>query len=132
MRNGSRKTKRTPEPQFCFGTGFLLDHAGQIIEDPKVALIELVANAYDAGATRVEVNWPREHGSPLSISDMRGFEATIIASLAQSPTTHIPPFSPHRLKAVRHPSLSNSTTPPRSNSSEICAGPPQRPHCNVV
>ena len=37
---------------FAFGSGFLEDHAGHIMRDSKTALIELIANSYDAGATR--------------------------------------------------------------------------------
>ena len=39
----------------AFGESFLRDHAGHIISDGKIALVELIANAYDAAATRVEV-----------------------------------------------------------------------------
>ena len=34
---------------------FLDDYAGQIIRDPAVALVELVANAWDAYATSVHI-----------------------------------------------------------------------------
>lgn len=54
---------------FLFGSGFLHDHAGQIIDDPSIAIVELVANAYDAGAYRVEIFWPNLPGEALSISD---------------------------------------------------------------
>ncbi|APG61996.1 hypothetical protein LPB140_03235 [Sphingorhabdus lutea] len=37
---------------------FLEDHAGSIIKDPTTALVELVANAWDAYATRVDITWP--------------------------------------------------------------------------
>lgn len=37
---------------------FLEDHAGSIIKDPTTALVELVANAWDAYATRVDIKWP--------------------------------------------------------------------------
>jgi hypothetical protein len=37
---------------------FLEDHAGSIIKDPTTALVELVANAWDAYATKVEITWP--------------------------------------------------------------------------
>lgn len=41
-----------------FDQNFLDDHAGRIVKDPKIAIVELVANAFDAGATRVEITWP--------------------------------------------------------------------------
>lgn len=37
---------------------FMEDHAGSILSDPRVALQELIANAYDAGATEVRILWP--------------------------------------------------------------------------
>lgn len=41
-----------------FGPTFLEDHAGRIMRDPQIAIVELVANAFDAGATKVEIKWP--------------------------------------------------------------------------
>jgi len=58
--------KDTP---FAFGIEFLDDHAGHIISDPAVALIELIANSYDAGATRVNVTWPEKVGDLLVVED---------------------------------------------------------------
>lgn len=37
--------------EFAFADRFLQDHAGRIITEPRIAIVELVANAYDAGAT---------------------------------------------------------------------------------
>jgi hypothetical protein len=54
---------------FSFGTSFLRDHAGQIISDQRVALIELIANSFDAGAYAVEIQWPERAGDRLCISD---------------------------------------------------------------
>ena len=53
----------------AFGSNFLRDHAGIITSDPRVAILELVANAYDAGATRVDVLWPSEATGTISVSD---------------------------------------------------------------
>jgi hypothetical protein len=58
-----------PELPLIFGEGFLQDHAGHIISEPHIALVELVANAYDAGATRVDVHWPSDLKERFSISD---------------------------------------------------------------
>lgn len=41
-----------------FGTNFMRHHAGSIILDTRFAITELVANAWDAGATVVEISWP--------------------------------------------------------------------------
>lgn len=38
---------------------FLESHAGsQVLHDPKTAVVELIANAWDAGATEVRIQWP--------------------------------------------------------------------------
>jgi len=65
-----------PEQQGClfdghvaFGPGFMEDYAGHIITDQQVALVELIANAYDAGASQVEVTWPDNVGDIFSITD---------------------------------------------------------------
>lgn len=53
-----------------FDDRFLDRYAGSIISDPAVAIVELVANAWDAYATRVDIVWPeRTKGIPFSISD---------------------------------------------------------------
>lgn len=57
------------ELPFAFGQGFLEDHAGHIITDPGVALIELIANSYDAGATEVKIKWPDQIPGDFEISD---------------------------------------------------------------
>jgi len=53
-----------------FDDRFLDRYAGAIISDPAVAIVELVANAWDAYATRVDIVWPkRTKGIPFSVSD---------------------------------------------------------------
>jgi BMFP domain-containing protein YqiC len=53
-----------------FDDRFLESFAGTaIVNDPKVAIIELVANAWDAGATTVEIKWPSDDGDKFSIID---------------------------------------------------------------
>jgi hypothetical protein len=59
----------TTQQELFFGEGFLEDHAGSIIREPRVAVIELIANAYDAGATEVKIEWPTELGGSLRITD---------------------------------------------------------------
>src|SRR4051812_47356345 len=54
---------------FTFGERFLADHAGQIITDPRIAIVELVANAYDAGATAVKITWPLKDGEGFVVAD---------------------------------------------------------------
>ncbi len=43
-----------------FGRNFLEDHARTLISDPQIALVELIANCWDAGANRVDILWPSE------------------------------------------------------------------------
>lgn len=49
---------------------FLESFAGKLIlSDPKIAIIELLANAWDAGATEVVIKWPLRDGEKFSIKD---------------------------------------------------------------
>lgn len=52
-----------------FGDSFLNHHAGKIITDPHYSIIELVANCWDAGASRVDICWPTTESKLLSIQD---------------------------------------------------------------
>lgn len=63
------KTVNAAQIPFTFGPSFLHDHLGQIIDDPTVAIVELVANCYDAGADKVHIRWPQMPGQPLSVTD---------------------------------------------------------------
>ena len=51
-----------------FGKGFLDDHAGRVISNPHIAIVELVANSWDAGARRVNITWP-DNGGDFEILD---------------------------------------------------------------
>lgn len=53
-----------------FDNRFMERHAGSIIVDPAVAIVELVANAWDAWATKVDIVWPeRGSGTAFAIED---------------------------------------------------------------
>jgi hypothetical protein len=52
-----------------FEEDYLLRTLGAIGSNPSVALTELVANAWDAGASRVSISIPRQHGEALTIKD---------------------------------------------------------------
>ena len=54
---------------FTFEDRFLDDHAGKIITEPTVAIVELIANAYDAGALNVRVKWPEKSFEGFAIVD---------------------------------------------------------------
>ena len=59
-----------PKQGILFADRFLDRYAGSIISDPAVAIVELVANAWDAYATRVDIQWPqRGEGINFSITD---------------------------------------------------------------
>lgn len=52
-----------------FEEDYLLRELGQVAHVPHVALTELVANAWDAGATRVDIKLPAEIGGALTVVD---------------------------------------------------------------
>jgi hypothetical protein len=52
-----------------FEEDFLLRTLGDHVRVADVALSELVANAWDAGAERVEITIPEKQGEPLAVSD---------------------------------------------------------------
>jgi hypothetical protein len=52
-----------------FGDDFLQHHAGSIIADPHYALVELVANCWDAGASKVNIEWLNDGNNSISIED---------------------------------------------------------------
>ena len=64
-------TEMTPSGQGTFfDSRFLGLYAGPIMSDPTTALVELVANSWDAYATKVEITWPdRKTGDVFQIRD---------------------------------------------------------------
>ncbi len=58
MQNYKKNASDQPLLSPSFAPEFLDDHARSIINDPKTALVELVANCWDAGADRVDIQWP--------------------------------------------------------------------------
>lgn len=53
-----------------FSPAFLEDHARRLVTNPKIALVELVANCWDAGADTVNITWPKESiPEEISIED---------------------------------------------------------------
>jgi len=61
------------ETEFIQGTLFEDDYLvrtlGSLGTQPEIALTELVANAWDAGATQVDIFIPEEKGQKLTIQD---------------------------------------------------------------
>lgn len=61
---------QTNELQGClFERDYLRRTLGTIANNPEVALTELVANAWDAGASKVEIVLPKKPGGTLTIKD---------------------------------------------------------------
>lgn len=52
-----------------FEEDFLVRTLGAISNEPDIALTELLANAWDAGASRVEITIPGSHGDELVVED---------------------------------------------------------------
>ncbi|HBX0750226.1 ATP-binding protein [Enterobacter hormaechei] len=59
----------TPLQSSLFEEDYLLRELGQVAHVPQVALTELVANAWDAGASRVDFILPSETGGMLTVTD---------------------------------------------------------------
>ncbi len=60
----------TDDISVLFEDRFLDRHAGPIIADTAVAIVELVANCWDAYATEVRVQWPQSsNGKSFEIAD---------------------------------------------------------------
>ena len=58
-----------PIQSSLFEEDYLLRELGQVAHVPQVALTELVANAWDAGATRVDLQVPAVLGGVLTVLD---------------------------------------------------------------
>jgi hypothetical protein len=59
-----------PQPNLFYEDRFWEQYVGQkLVSDPIIAIVELVANCWDAGAKKVEITWPEESGSSLRIED---------------------------------------------------------------
>lgn len=58
-----------PLQNSLFEEDYLLRELGQVAHVPQVALTELVANAWDAGATRVDLILPSEIDGTLTVTD---------------------------------------------------------------
>jgi hypothetical protein len=62
--------KAVDQPDFFYEDRFLESWVGSIISDPSTAIVELVANCWDAYATDVKITWPdKSNNRPFSISD---------------------------------------------------------------
>ena len=58
------------EQQLLFDPRFLEQYTGRmLLHDPVSAIVELVANGWDAGATQVSIDWPTQRGEHLRVTD---------------------------------------------------------------
>src|ERR1700722_13240136 len=58
------------QQQLYFDPRFLEHHTGRVLlNDPVSAVVELVANAWDAGAWRVNIDWPLSSNEVLRVRD---------------------------------------------------------------
>ena len=59
-----------PEQQLLFDPRFLEQYTGRtLLHDPVSAIVELVANSWDAGATKVAIDWPQASNDTLRVRD---------------------------------------------------------------
>jgi len=62
--------KQSLQTELFYEDRFWEQYVGaKLISDPISAIVELVANAWDAGATKVEIDWPNNKKDMLRISD---------------------------------------------------------------
>ncbi len=63
-------TAQPPEEPVLFDPRFLEQHTGStLLHDPVSAIVELVANCWDAAATNVDIEWPSSSGKTLLVHD---------------------------------------------------------------
>lgn len=65
-------TKEYPaeQPDLLFDDRFWEQYVGtKLVHDPVIAIVELVANCWDAGAKDVRITWPEAFNSPLEVID---------------------------------------------------------------
>ncbi len=52
-----------------FGATFLEEHAGNLIQNPQLTIVEIIANSLDAGADQIKILWPENLGDICSFED---------------------------------------------------------------
>jgi len=99
----AKKTNSSPQALLPrFSEGFFLDHARLMISDQRIAIVELVANAWDAGADQVDITWPvdpvpdpvvfRDNGTGMTYNEFnaRWCEINYNRVLSQGPDVAFP------------------------------------------
>jgi hypothetical protein len=73
LHDNARPTNHSTEsehPELFYGERFWEQYVGKnFVTDPVIAIIELVANCWDAGAKKVEITWPANGNQSLRIDD---------------------------------------------------------------
>lgn len=66
----STKGELVQQPELFFDDRFWEQYVGtKLVHDPVIAIVELVANCWDAGAKEVKISWPDEPNSALEVID---------------------------------------------------------------
>ncbi|EDY83522.1 hypothetical protein VDG1235_3149 [Verrucomicrobiia bacterium DG1235] len=67
------QTNKHSQEELFFGDRFWEQYLGKrIVTDPITALVELVANAWDAGAKEVKIDWSADESGEIAVSDNGG------------------------------------------------------------
>jgi len=62
--------ENTEQTELFYEDRFWEQYVGKnLVTDPVIAIVELVANCWDAGAKKVEISWPETSDLPLKIGD---------------------------------------------------------------
>ncbi len=62
--------KTAEQPELFFDDRFWEQYVGtKLVHDPGIAIVELVANCWDAGSREVRIAWPEEANSALEVID---------------------------------------------------------------
>jgi hypothetical protein len=62
--------KETEQSDLFFDDRFWEQYVGaKLVHDPVIAIVEIVANCWDAGAKEVKITWPNEANSALEVID---------------------------------------------------------------
>jgi hypothetical protein len=70
-RTSRKRIKEDSSAQsLLFDPRFLEQYTGRaLLHEPTIAIVELVANAWDAGSTKVEIDWPTKSGESVRVQD---------------------------------------------------------------
>src|SRR5262245_46991405 len=69
LRDNRMRSSRKIIQGSLFEDDYLVRSLGNIVRDSEYALTELVANAWDAGATNVDIFIPTEQGGQIEVRD---------------------------------------------------------------